>query len=92
MKRRHTPISGFNSVDVASGYAIHFGRARSGDWSAVMFATGMCVLGAGKSLGECRKSIADGIRSTMEWAHEHGEPLPDPEEQNVRFHTEIVRH
>lgn len=63
MKRRRS-ITSFNSVDSGSGYAIRFEQAKSGYWSAVTVDAMpvMIVLGIGRTLGACRKSIRDGIR------------------------------
>ena len=85
MKNRRRPIKGFNSVDTASGYAVRFGRSKSGYWSAITVTPGMCALGCGNTIGECRKSIADGIRYSIEWAQEEGRTLPAPEGHSVPF-------
>jgi hypothetical protein len=85
MRKRRNPIKVFNSVDSASGYAIRFGQSKSGYWSAVTLATGMCVVGTGSTLGKCRKSIRDGIRYTLEWLKEDGDPIPEPEGHSVPF-------
>ena len=85
VKNRRRPVKGFNSVDAARGYALRFGRAKSGYWFAITVTSGMSVLGGGDTIGECGKSIADGIRYTIEFAEEDGLSLPEPEGHSVPF-------
>jgi hypothetical protein len=85
MKRRHRkPIHGFNTVEPTSGYAARFDMHKSGDWSAVTVIGGLhTVLGCGNTLKQCRESIGDGIRGTVEWLRINGKPILEPESREV---------
>lgn len=84
MKRRHNPIRHFNSVDAESGYAIRFSQARDRSWSAVTTATPtMTVLGDGDTLAQCRQSMSDGIRGTLEYLLSKGKPITEPQWHEV---------